>query len=501
MLAVLVFDSASVSVLGELEAAGRLGALAELRRRGRWHSLVPAVPSLDTGHFTLYTGRPVGEHGLHYLFQWAAAKQRLQYVHEFPVPQAFWERAGTRALVLDPYECWDPRAGEGVFLRGFQFSERLVLPPRGRPATEWRSLTTRLGPPPRVDDLYGRPSVDRLLGLRSALIAGPARAAAVVEAAVRGSDPVDLLYVGFGSAHLGGHHFWDLSQLPVSERERARAAGLATALHDVYVAVDDAVGRMLEVLPADTDVLVVSPSGMGPNTSRSDLLPGMLRLVLGEGGENGTRGAGDAIWRLRGSIPTSWRARAVRPLPDGLVRRLTASLYLRGVDWRRTRAFAVPGDYRGFVRLNVRGRERDGIVEAGAAESLLAELASGLATFCDPDGAPAVESVDRTAALVEEGPGLDLLPDLVVRWSARPATELAGVSSPRFGDVRRFGAGSGRAGNHTDDAWILAVPGRSRLREPARPPDLVDVAATAAALAGTADARVGGGGEPLFERS
>jgi hypothetical protein len=419
MLAVLVFDSASLSVLDELEAAGRLPAFGELRRRGRWHSLVPASPPLDTGHFTLYSGHHLGDHGLYYLFQWAAAKQRLEYLHRVPAPQAFWERPGTRALVIDPYECWGPRGGDGVFLRGFQFRERLVMPPLAHPEPEWRRLTRRLGQPPRIDDLYGRPTVDRMLRLHAALTAAPARAAAVVAESIGGSEPFDLLYIGFGSLHLGGHHFWDLSQLSLSDRETARASGLATALDDVYTAVDDAVRRILDLLPADADVLVVTPCGMGPNTSRSDLLPGMLRLVLGEGGAQGTRDAGDLIWRLRGSVSTSWRAQAVRPLPDELVRRLTASLYLRGVDWRRTRAFVLPGDYRGFIRINLHGRERDGIVEPAEAESLLEEVASGLATFCDPDGAPAVESVDRTDALVADGPGLHVLPDLVVRWSRR----------------------------------------------------------------------------------
>ena len=81
MLAVFVLDSVSPALLGELEAAGRLPVLADLRRRGRWHAVVPSAPPIDTGHFTLYTGRPLADHGLHYLFQWVPAEQRLAYLH------------------------------------------------------------------------------------------------------------------------------------------------------------------------------------------------------------------------------------------------------------------------------------------------------------------------------------------------------------------------------------------------------------------------------------
>ena len=128
---------------------------------------------------------------------------------------------------------------------------------------------------------------------------------------------------------------------------------------------------------------------------------------------------------------------------------LTARLELRGVDWTETRAFALPTDQHGYVRLNIRGREREGIVEPDDADELMDEIAEGLLTFRDPDGGPAVEAVDRVADVLGDGPGLHQMPDLVVRWANRPATRLAGVGSPKFGDVARRGGGSGRSGNHT----------------------------------------------------
>jgi len=92
----------------------------------------------------------------------------------------------------------------------------------------------------------------------------------------------------------------------------------------------------------------------------------------------------------------------------------------------------------------------------------------------------------------------DRLPDLIIQWSDRPAARLAHVESPRFGTVQRRGHGSGRSGNHTaGDAWALVVPGASTPRTPARPPRLVDIAATAAALAGRDAADLPG--EPLLE--
>ena len=83
-------------------------------------------------------------------------------------------------------------------------------------------------------------------------------------------------------------------------------------------------------------------------------------------------------------------------------------------------------------------------------------------------------------------------------WSERPATTLAGVASPDFGDVMRSGAGSGRSGNHTPgDAWAVVAPGRSASRSGSAIPRLADVATTIAAVCGV-DAD-GLAGEPLLE--
>jgi predicted AlkP superfamily phosphohydrolase/phosphomutase len=182
--------------------------------------------------------------------------------------------------------------------------------------------------------------------------------------------------------------------------------------------------------------------------------------------------------------------------------RLTAALTARasfaGVDWSRTRVFALPSDHHGQLRVNLRGRERDGIVDPADARPLLEEVARGLSTFRDDDGSPTVEAVEFMDDLVGvDAPERDRLPDAIVRWAPRAATPLRWVESPELGRVERVGAGNGRSGAHTGEAWALLVPHRARLREPSRPPRLVDVAATVFALS-----RVDGpesGGEPLLE--
>lgn len=504
MLVILQFDAASTAVLTRLLDDDRLPTVAGLRDRGIWHDLeAPATQFAAGAQYTLYSGVPVEDHGLFYPFQWNPEEQRVRYMDAFPAPTTVWERlgrSGTRTLAVDPYESREPEeAAPGVQVCGWQLHDRVVLQQWSSPPRAYGRLERLFGPPEPVDEVFGRHQVGEMLGLRRRLLRAPGR---VADAACLflAQEPFDLVWLTFCAAHVAGHQFWDLSQLDPAGLDADAIAVLGSALEDVYRAIDRALGRVLAAIPADADVMLLSPVGMDANTSRADLLPDMLRAILDPQSTEAPPSITRSIWRLRASLPVDLRSRVARALPEQVALDLTSRLELRGVDWSTTRAFAHPAENQGYVRLNLRGRERDGIVAPEDADALLDELAVGLRSFHDLDGHPAVASVDRVAPLFGSGARAHLLPDLVVRWTDRAATTLRGVRSAQFGTVMRQGVGSGRSGNHTEgDAWALVVPGASRPAARTRPPRLEDVAATALALSGQPCADLPG--EPLLERA
>jgi len=167
-------------------------------------------------------------------------------------------------------------------------------------------------------------------------------------------------------------------------------------LCDAYAAVDEALSRIVDALPLGTDIIMLSPSGMGPNATRTHLLPGMLQAVLSEKSvaRNATRAAGNSLWRLRAELPADFRAWVARVLPDRITLEITSRLETRGVDWTETCAFMIPSGICGYIRLNLMGRERDGIVGPEKAGMLLEQIVSGLRTFRDPDGEPTVKNIE-----------------------------------------------------------------------------------------------------------
>src|SRR5206468_12721150 len=223
-------------------------------------------------------------------------------------------------------------------------------------------------------------------------------------------------WIGLLAGHLGGHMFWDLSQVEGERLDAATRTTLERALDDLYEHMDRAIGRMLAEVP-DADVIVTAPMGMGVNMSRVDLLPRMLEAVLDTGGTQRAQSRTERfLWSLRGTVPLGVRAKVADALHGPLAREVTMRLSSFGVDWSKTPAFMLPSDHFAQVRLNVRGRERDGIVDPDSVDELVDRLREGLLSFREPDGEQPVVAVDRTRDLFDHGEFLDQLPDLVIRW-------------------------------------------------------------------------------------
>ena len=86
---------------------------------------------------------------------------------------------------------------------------------------------------------------------------------------------------------------------------------------------------------------------------------------------------------------------------------------MKDIDWSQTTAYGlgINGLY-----LNMKGRERDGIVEPGEQrETLLTELIDRLQAVTDVDGEPVIRGVYRSDKIYE-GNATALAPDLIVGY-------------------------------------------------------------------------------------
>lgn len=153
--------------------------------------------------------------------------------------------------------------------------------------------------------------------------------------------------------------------------------------------------------------------------------------------------------------------------------------YFEGVDWSRTRAYAVG---LGGLYLNVRGREASGIVAAEDADSLKRELVEKLSGLRDTDNNVAIKQAYVSSTLYS-GPYVHAAPDLIIGYSDGYRTSwdaaIGRVRTQVFEDNDKAWSG-----DHCVDPQLVPGVLFTNRRVEAADPGIEDMAPTALSLFG-----------------
>ena len=495
-------DGLEVSLAERLMAAGEMPALAGMRSRAArflldhgaaqrtglaWEHVASglspdagrrwAAVEFDPATYTSW------QEGARFTPWWAALDRRVVV---FDTPYVDLGRApNTRGVV--GWGAHDPGVTLGAAPRGLlaEFAGRYG----DYPAAEWT---------------YGLPfpSTSRTQAMGEALSrALDLRAQAARWLATERLQDWDLFLAVAGEVHGTMEGLWhgvDPSH-PLHDHPASESAG--RALIDVHRALDRMVGELVSAA-GDAAVVAFTMGGMGPNHSDVPsmvLLPELLyRHAFGQpllavapewsaapesvpvlDGKNGWSRAGwdwvpeptqesDAA-RPGGSGVTGGLRSLARRLPTPVkvgLKRIGTSVRGRSQrvptarqdlhwqpalryrqHWSRMPAFALPSFYDGRIRINLKGRERHGMVEPSRYEETCRELESSLRECRNPrTGEPVVESFERASTqdpLALTGSEADLL----VIWRG----VVAALEHPRLGLVgpvplRRTGGHTGPHG-------------------------------------------------------
>ncbi len=488
----LGLDAADLGLVRRWMAEGRLPALAGLAARGRFGALASPADRYAGGVWpSFWSAHPVPEHGIYHNKLWRAAAMRLEVpTDEWLKARPFWETAaaaGLRVCALDvPMVLGQPRPVNGLYLGGWGTHDLIA---RGSwPTALWAEIEARHGKPLMPTEHFGQQDAAALLTLRKELLAATGQMRRIaLELLAR--ERWDLACLVFGATHRAGHYLWDLSQIDAAALGPGERAQLEGALAEIYAAVDGAVGEICAGLDEDTLVLAFAVHGMGPNPGWADLLANMLAdAERARGAVAPRRGL---LFALKSLIPFHWVRPLLRRLPPAATDRLVALWSARMLDWATTRQFPLPMDHAGYLRINLQGRERDGIVPKGAAyDALLGELAGLVCSLRDAaSGRSLAATVDRPWQEHPDVAERDLLPDLLVTWAGPRAGEVREVVSDlvpgwRFRVPARLP--SGRAGNHLGHGWYIAAGPGVAPDTAAGNGDIVDLVPTAAAALGLA---------------
>jgi len=190
-----------------------------------------------------------------------------------------------------------------------------------------------------------------------------------------------VFFFYFSSLDLNSHMFWRLIDPRHPEYDATLAAEYGSALSQFYQQVDEVLGEVLPKLDDHTTLLVLSDHGFAPYYRSFNL----------------------NTWLLNNGYVT------LKNEPS------SSNEAFANVDWSRTRAYGLGLN---GLYLNLRGREREGIVEPRAqADALLREIKEKLLAVRDPqNNSPAITRVD-IASEVYQGPYARQGPDLLVGYN------------------------------------------------------------------------------------
>jgi predicted AlkP superfamily phosphohydrolase/phosphomutase len=190
-----------------------------------------------------------------------------------------------------------------------------------------------------------------------------------------------LLFFYFSSTDLQAHMFWWDGDEPHPVRTPEQAHRYNKVIEDLYIDMDRVVGEVDSRVGDDAAILVMSDHGFC-NFSRQFNLNTWLR-------DNGY-------------------------IQPSTCRNLATAGRGRPVDWTRTRAYGLGLN---GLYLNLKERERDGIVDPSQRDALLDEISQRLLAVRDPaNGHPVIARVYRSDE-VYAGPHAADAPDLVVGYN------------------------------------------------------------------------------------
>lgn len=259
-----------------------------------------------------------------------------------------------------------------------------------------------------------------------------------------GQNDWDMLLWVSTATDRASHMFYRLTDPQSPRYDAVLAARYGDAIERQYRRMDETVGRALAALGPDDTLLIISDHGF----------------------HNYRRGLNVNQWLRQNGFLT------LRNDADASPRD-----FLLDVDWSRTQAYALGT---GQIYLNIRGRERDGIVNETDIAAVCARIKAGLEALRDVEkgNAVVVHRVYLGRSEFTGGRSADA-PDLQLAFAENYRTSwesiLGGVPAGLFLDNPKKWSGDHAASDVTETPGII-VSNRALPREH---PGIVDLAPTA----------------------
>jgi predicted AlkP superfamily phosphohydrolase/phosphomutase len=490
---IIGLDGGDPHLVRRFMEAGDLPHLAGLAERGHCGPLLSTANAMSPAAWSSFvTGLNPGNHGVFYFLDRIPGTYQTRYVSsQSRAGTPLWSALsahGRRVCSLFVPLTYPAVEVNGVLASGW-LAPSLDSPRYGHPADlaqRIRAIAPDFELHTGMTEFVRRGQYQEALDRKLRSLDAKARVATDLLA----DEDWDLFTVVFDETDPIQHYFWHFMDETHPEHTPEGRRAFGDAILRIYQAADVAVGTLLERVGDETQVLVISDHGYGPNQRAQLYLRGLLRAC---GLETPARRSLSSR-TVRGAY-----AAASRALPSGVKHRLAnrfRSLHERveqlsfagDIDWRRTRAYTFWSSGCSEPWINLEGRDPEGIVAGEDCAAVIEEVrAAVLGAVDDRTGRPVARQVLRKDEAYA-GPHLDRAPDLLIEW--QPDLVTTGLRTASGTAVAEPIAEDLRTGNHRREGLLIAGNGsrQSAVHGPQSTTDdrhgIEDVAATVYGLLG-----------------
>ncbi|MDQ3943174.1 MAG: alkaline phosphatase family protein [Actinomycetota bacterium] len=493
-------DAAEPALVRWLIEQGELPALGNLLEGGTWRRIdSPAHIGSGAVWPTFFTGTSPAEHGVYSYWGWDSETMSLA-AYERSRFTPFWKslaRSGATVGILDvPFA---PFVGlsEGFEVSQWGPHDLLEEGTRVSPTALLDAVTKDTRPHPFSSHhhyLAGPESHRERAKLSSACLEGVRLRGSLAERLIAQTAP-EVAVIVFTEVHRAAHFLWH-TVAPEHRLYQGDAVPKTQtpALLDIYREVDQQIARLIEVGGSGATVLVFSLHGMRPGRG----IPTILEPLLCDLGLARLADWSTQSWTERArSVLAAAKHRAPHRLKKlyhnmashSVRLRLARQTMLPAYDWSCTRVLSVPSDQHGWIRLNLLGREAEGIVRPEQYDETCDLLEDVLRTLTTEDGRLLVRDVLRLSSGAEEALRLKL-PDLVIHWHE------AAFESPvriKNSSLQAYPTATQLTGQHAPDGFCIinrgapVAGGVGRTGEPIAAKDLPRLIVAALVASGSDD--------------
>ena len=408
---------------------------------------------------SLFTAASPGDHAMYYMLQMDNTTQNVKRVKSHDLKtNTFWHSltSDKKRLIVDV-----PKLGLIEQANDVQVVEWAAMDHYSRFETHPKHIKNdilqKFGTHVLTADLVEPTSSEEFKSLFQELTTGIQNKARLNRELFTTYQP-DFFLTVFGESHTAGHYLWRFHQ-------KAMANELTEFTVDpvlsIYQELDTAVGSMLENMPEDQNVMVFSGHGMMedqyPRWILNEVLErlGVLKsLHSSQSDQHQTAHTQQKVSLISKTVKNIKRIANDYIIPASIQEKLWMKNLQKHVDFSQTKAWVLPTDLQGFIRVNLEGREPQGIVAKADYDSLIEQITECLHSLKnDETGEPVVDKVYKIRELYKGSQHTNLLPDISVLWANSPVKK---VTSDIIGDIALSDSGIIRSGNHRPKGFCFA---------------------------------------------